>query len=376
MVRLSEIIAKNRATARQIQAKSLLERARKELSPEGAKETASAKSTAYEVISPDAEGRGQQGAETSEVRISPLVLKEAKVVSDKEDLELYAETVSFMKEILQGSGNDGFIDTARITALTDKIVGQLSLNNGKLYSLAFAGDWQDEDHLPCHSVNVCILSIEVGLGLGYSRPELIELGISALLHDIGMAEYAHISNQTEKLTAEEYSQVKEHTDRGLQILKKNGNLSERALQVSRQHHMRLDYSGYPEEPEAESIDEYSRIVGLADVYQAMVHPRPYRDRFLPLEAMREILATKKAFEPRLIKTLIEKIGVYPIGSLVELNTKEMAEVIELNHSVHLRPVAKFRIIRDSDGGKLKLNKLLDMTARTGINIKKVMLRKR
>ena len=92
--------------------------------------------------------------------------------------------------------------------------------------------------------------------------------------------------------------------------------------------------------------------------------------------MQEILNRKKAFERRLIKILIEKIGVYPIGSIVELNTKEMAEVVELNHSVHLRPVAKFKIIRDADGGKLEPTKVLDMTARSGINIKKVVLRKK
>ena len=375
MVRLSEILTKNRATARRMQAKSLLERARQELSPEGVTETASGKSTAYEVISPDSEVRGQQEAEVSEVRISPLVLKEAKVVSNREDLKLYAETVSFMKEILLGNGNAQFIDTARITAQTEKIVGQLSLNNGRLFSLAFTGDWKDEDHLPYHSVNVCMLSIEIGSGLGYSRPELIELGISALLHDIGMTEYADLANQPRKLTAEEYSQVKEHAVKGLEILGRNENLHERVLQVCRQHHMRLDGSGYPKELKDESIDGYARIVGLADVYEAMVHPRVYRDKFLPLEAMREILNTKQAFERRLTKILIEKIGIYPIGSLVELNTKETAEVIELDHSVHLRPVAKFKIIRDADGGKLEPAKILDMAARSGISIKKVMLRR-
>ena len=376
MVRLSDILMKNRATARQVQAKSLIERARQELSTQGAAETSPVKPAAYEVISPDTEGRGQHETEMSEVRFSPLVMKQAKVASDEEYLKPYAETVSFMKEVLQDSGNDWFIDTAQLTALTEKMVGQLSLNNGKLYALAFAGDWKDEDYLPYHSVNVCILSIEVGLGLGYSRPELVELGISALLHDIGMTEYAQLSNQPRKLTADEHDQVKEHTVKGQEILEKNKSLSERARRVSRQHHMRLDGSGYPKEPEAESIDEYAQIVGLADMYEAMVHPRVYRDNFLPLEAMREILRSKKAFERKLIKTLIEKIGVYPIGSLVELNTKEMAEVVELNHSVHLRPVAKFRIIRDADGGSLKLNKVLDMTARSGIHIKKIMLRRK
>ena len=375
MVRMSDILTKNIAAVQEMQANSLLERAGQKLSPEPVTEIASAKSKAYEVISPDVEVRKQERAKISEVRISPVVMKEAKVASNRESVNLYAGTTSLMKEVLQEDNDYEFIDTTtRITTQTTKIVSQLSLGNEKLLPLAFIKDWKDEDYLPYHSVNVCILSIEIGLGLGYSKPELVELGICALLHDVGMTEYAHLSNQAKRLTAEEYSQVKEHTVKRRDILKENESLSEKVLRVSRQHHMRLDGSGYPKAHKGETIDEYSRIVGLVDMYEAMTHRRAYRDKLLPLEAMREILNTKEAFERRLIKTLIEKIGIYPIGSLVELNTKEMAEVIELNHSVHLRPVAKFRIICEADGEKLKHTKILDLTASSSIYVKKVVLR--
>lgn len=378
MVRISAILKKDkeRKTEQERQAKSFLEPAKQKLSPEPVTEITSAESKAYEVISPDVEVRKQEKAGISEVRISPIVMKGAKVASSRESLSLYEGTASLMKEILEENKNYEFIDTKRITTQTEKIVSQLSLNNEKLLPLAVIEDWKDNDYLPYHSVNVCLLSIEVGLGLGYSRPELIELGISALLHDIGMAEYMHLSNQPRRLTAKEYSQVKEHTVRGLEILKKNENLNEKALHVSRQHHMRLDGSGYPKELKGETIDEYAGIVGLVDTYEAMTHHRAYRDKFLPLRAMQEILNRKKTFERRLIKILIEKIGIYPIGSLVELNTNEMAEVVKLNHSVHLRPVAKFKIIRDADGGKLKQTKVLDMTARSSLYIKKVIFREK
>lgn len=378
MVRMSDILkkGKERKTEQERQAKSLREPAKQKLSPEPVTEIASAKSKAYEVISPDMEVRREEKAEISEVRISPIVMKEAKVASNKESPNLYAGTASLMKEILEENKNYEFIDTKRITTWTEKIVSELSLNNEKLLPLALIEDCKDDDYLPYHSVNVCILSIEVGLGLGYSRPELIELGISALLHDVGMAEYMHLSNQPRKLTAEEYSQVEEHTVKGQEILKKNENLNEKALHVSRQHHMRLDGSGYPKAPKGETIDEYAGIVGLVDMYEAMTHHRAYRDKFLPLEAMKEILKRKKAFELRLIKILIEKIGIYPIGSLVELNTNEIAEVIKLNHSVHLNPVAKVKIIRDADGKKLNKTKMLDMTACSSLYIKKVVLREK
>jgi len=377
MVRMSDILTKNKETVQEMQAKSLPEPAGQKLSPEPVTEIASAKSKAYGVKSLDVEVRKQERARISEVRFSPVVMKEAKVASYRESVNLYAGAASLMKEILLENNEYEFIDTTtRITIQTAKIVSQLSLGNEKLLPLAFIKDWKDEDYLPYHLVNVCILSIEVGLGLGYSKPELVELGICALLHDVGMTEYAHLSNQAKRLTAEEYSQVKEHTAKRREILKENESLSEKALGVSRQHHMRLDGSGYPKAQKGETIDEYSRIVGLADMYEAMTHRRPYRDKFLPLEAVQEILNSKKAFERRLIKILIEKIGIYPIGSLVELNTKEMAEVIELNHSVHLRPVAKFKIIREADGEKFELTQVLDMTARSGLNVKRIVLKKK
>jgi len=366
MIKMSNILKKDkeRRFEQEKQAKPLLEPAKQMLSPHP-----------YEVKNSDVEVLKQEKAEMSEVRISPMVMKEAKVASNRESLKLYEETESLMREILGENKNNGFIDAKRITTQTEKIVNQLSLIDEELLSLALVEDGKDDDYLPYHSVNVCILSIEVGLGLGYLKPKLIELGISALLHDIGMKEYAHLSNQPRKLTAKEYSQVQEHTIKGLEILIKSKNLHKKALHVARQHHMRLDGCGYPTDLKGETIDEYSQIVGLVDMYEAMTHHRVYRDKFLPLKAIQEILKKKKALEHRLIKILIEKIGVYPIGSLVELSTREMAEVVKLNHSVHLRPIAKVKIIRDADGRKLKQTKVFDMSAHSSLYVKKVMLRK-
>jgi len=344
-------------------------------SPDPVTDTVKSESKAYEATNPEFEDEKHKEDEISEVRISPVIMNEAKVASARETLNLYTETVSLVREILQVYQNCEFIDTDRIKTQAERIVSQLSLNNEKLLQLAVVEDCKDADYLSYHSVNVCLLSIEVGLGLDYPKPKLIELGNSALLHDIGMVKYLHLCNQQEKLTAGERRAYKDHPTKGFEILKKIKNLDQMALDVVHQHHERSDGSGYPRGLMGESINEYARIVGLVDVYEAMIHNRPYRDKFLPLEAIQEILNKKKAFGRRLIKVLIEKIGIYPIGSLVELNTKERAEVIKLNHSVYLRPVAQVKIIRDADGKKLKQAKILDLTAHSSIYIKKVMLEK-
>lgn len=357
------------------QERSFPESAQQETPPEPVEEVVSPEPEAYEVRL-EVEGQTEEKAEISGIRISPIIMKEAKVASGGESLSLYEGTVSLMRGILKENKNYKSINTKRITTQIKKIVNQLSLNDENLLMLAFIKDSEDENYLPYHSVNVCILSIELGLGLGHAKPELIELGISALLHDMGMIEHLHLSNQARRLTAREYSEVKNHPIKGLEILRKIKNLNKIVPYVVHQHHERLDGSGYPRGLKGESISEYARIVGLADAYEAMVHQRSYRSKFLPLEGMREILNRKEAFGHKLIKILIEKIGVFPIGTLAELNTKEKILVVKLDHTIPLRPVVRVQIIREADGKKPKETRMLDLTTPYSIYIKKVMLTKK
>jgi len=375
MLRMSEIIKKDneKKVEQEKLADSIIDPPQQNVDP--IKETVKSASDAHETINPELEDEKHEEGEISEVRISPIIMNEVKVASDKETLKLYTDTVSLIREILRECQHCEFIDIDRIKTQVARIVDQLSLDNEKLFQLSVVEDFKDKDYLSYHLVNVCILSIEVALGLDYPKPELNELGCSSLLHDIGMVKYLNLCKQSDELTDRQHRALKDHPTKGVEMLKKIKNSDQMILNVIHQHHERLDGSGYPRGIKGESINEYARIVGLVDVYEAMIHNRPYRDKLLPLEAMQEILNKKKAFGGKLIKVLIEKIGIYPIGSLVELNTKEKAEVIRLNHSAYLRPVAQVRIICDADGKKLKKIKTLDLTAHSSIYIKKVMLSK-
>lgn len=319
-------------------------------------------------ISPQPEEQKEKEAKAPGVRISPVVMKGAKAASDEASLELYEEVVSFLRKILKENVIYDAVDAKQIAAQIEKIVDQLSLANEKMLMLALIKDSKEENYLLCHSINVCILSIEIGLGLGYERPELIELGVSALFHDMGMPKYLRLVNQPRKLGSGEYNGVKGHPLKGAEILKRVKHLDEIAVDVAHQHHERIDGSGYPQGLKAESINEYARIVGLVDAYEAMTHRRAYRDEFSALEAVREILSNKKAFTSKLIKILIERVGIFPVGSIVELDTKEIAEVTRLNHAVPLRPVV--RIIYEAGGKEPQEKKILDLTAHPTIHIKK------
>lgn len=319
-------------------------------------------------ISPQPEEQKEKKAKAPGVRISPIVMKGAKAASDEASLELYEEILSFLRKTLKENVIYESIDAKRISAQIGKIVDQLSLANGKMLMLALTKDSKDENYLLCHSINVCIFSIEIGLGLGYEKPKLMELGVSTLFHDMGMPKHLRLVNQPRKLSAGEYNEVKGHPLKGAEILKKVKHLDEIAVDVAHQHHERIDGSGYPHDLKEESINEYARIAGLVDAYEAMTHRRAYRDEFSAFEAVREILSNKKAFTSKLIKILIERMGIFPVGSVVELGTKEIAEVARLNHVIPLRPVV--RIIYEAGGKEPQEEKILDLAAHPTIHIKK------
>lgn len=359
MARMSDILrkAKERKARREGRA----------VPPEPVKEKVAPEPEAYEEKKPEVERR-EAKPEIYKVRMPSIVRKEARVASSEETMKLYEELVSLMGEVLKEDIDYESIEAERITVQVEKLIDQLSWGNERMLGLALVKNSIDENYLPRHSVNVCIFSIEVGLGLGYGRARLVELGISALLHDMGMPKYLHLANQPRKLTAKEYNEIKNHPIGGSEILKKIKGLNKVAIYVARQHHERINGSGYPRGLKGESINEYAKIVSVVDVYEAMLHRRAYRNGHLSLETMQEILTNKKAFEYKLIKILIEEIGVFPLGSLVELDTKEIAEVIKLNRGVPLRPVVK--IIYDADGKQPSETKVLDLVTQPTIYIKR------
>ena len=352
MVRLSDILKKAR------------ERLKKPEPPAQIAGPCEPQPLKYLTPPPEAQKK-EEPAQVSEVRIAPVIMKEAKVTSEEENLKLYNELETLIKEILHGQQRQ-IIDRQRIALTIEKLVDQLSLGDEKIFAVCLSKESTQTNYLICHLVNSCIYAIKIGLGLGYEKVKLIDLGIAGLTFDIGMMKYLTLANQTRKLNPKEYNEVKNHAALGSQILKNIPGLSPLVIDVAYQHHERIDGSGYPRGLKVEAINEFARIVGLADVYEAMVHPRAYRVSFLPIEAIKEILKIKHSFEYKLIKILIERIGIFPIGSRVELNTREIAEIIKLNYSIPLRPVV--RVIYGVNGQSLTEAKVLDLNTQPAVYI--------
>jgi HD-GYP domain-containing protein (c-di-GMP phosphodiesterase class II) len=215
-----------------------------------------------------------------------------------------------------------------------------------------------EELLYYHIANVCISSVAIGIFLGYDRPKLTELGVAAFVHDIG-AKNVDIASKPDMFTDAEYDRVKKHPEEGVNILNKiDPGLNERILEAVRQEHERADGSGYPHGLQADDINQYAQIIGLVDVYEAMMHRRPYRDKYTSLETIRIILKNKKIFSRKVVKALIETFGIFPVDTLVQLNTKEIGVVVKANQDLISRPVID--ILIDATGKELRAPKRVNM----------------
>ncbi len=276
------------------------------------------------------------------------VKKDIDVAAFTECEKAYNDALALMQEIMRDDVIYELIDIHRITAIIDKLIDLSKTHPEKMTELALNPDMCTQaSYIYCHMVNVCILSILLGLELHYEPYRLKEIGTAALLHDVGMVFYQSIINNPNKLTQDEFEKTKSHTILAAKVLNSIKGIDDITFVAARQHHERMDGSGYPDGLKGDQIHEYSRIVTILDIYEAMMHQRTYRAKFQARETIQEILKNKNYYDSRLIKILINRIGIFPIGSLVELNTKELARVVKINFDNILRPVVK--IITNSSG---------------------------
>ena len=296
--------------------------------------------------------------DTSNVNISSVLNKELEKISEASSLQIYSELVAKAKHIYGPNikAEHDLIQTLK--PVIEKLIETLQAGNTEIV-LACLKDYPSmEEFTACHVVNVTISAVAMGVSLGYERQRLIELGIAALVHDIGAKEI-EIGASSKLFTDSDYDTMKRHPDIGAAILSEiDPAMSQRILDAVRQEHERADGSGYPHGLTKEGISEYAQIIGLADVYEAMMHQRPYRDKYTSLEAIRIILNNKKIFMRKVTKALIETFGLFPVDTLVQLNTKEIGVVVKPNPDAISRPVID--ILIDSYGKELRQPKRINM----------------
>ncbi len=205
-----------------------------------------------------------------------------------------------------------------------------------------------DEYTSIHSMNVCILSLAFGRHMGLSEDALNALGTGALLHDVGKIRMPlEILNKPDKLSVDEFEVMKRHPVDGLRIVSEAKGVASSAMDVVLSHHERAGGSGYPRGLRNNSISPFSKLVAIVDVYDAITSDRVYHNGLDTLEATRRLYESRHAdFDATLIEQFIQCLGVYPVGSLVEMNTGEVGIVISFHRDRRLRP--KVLQILDSD----------------------------
>jgi len=206
-----------------------------------------------------------------------------------------------------------------------------------------------DDYTFVHSVNVSMLSIITGIKLGLNDIELHHLGIGALLHDIGKTKIPlNILNSPNKLTEEEMKVIRKHPEYGFEILKPCDTLNRNSVYVSLGHHEWYNGNGYPHGFAQSQIHKFARIVGIVDVFDAMTSDRVYRKGMEPLKVVEYLkLMSGKQFDPVIVDKFIDRVILYPSGTSVMLNTKEVGLVVKSDIYNKYKPIV--RLILDPDG---------------------------
>ncbi|MEO7821987.1 MAG: HD domain-containing phosphohydrolase, partial [Gemmatimonadaceae bacterium] len=210
-----------------------------------------------------------------------------------------------------------------------------------------------------HSVNVCIFSVALGRRLGMTKLQMYELGLAALMHDIGKSRVPlDMLQKTGELTDEEWKWMASHPWLGVLVLfqfrRQQEELSYRAMTVCHEHHMKIDLTGYPKSVRPRQMSVLSKIVTITDGYDAATSRRSYRTEPLTpaavLEEMRD--NPRRGLDQVLVKAFINLLGIYPVGTLVVLDTFELAVVYSTNPNPDALSRPVIRIISDAQGNMI------------------------
>lgn len=266
----------------------------------------------------------------------------------------YADQTTFEQEIVQAKSVEREARTLMNESLADAIGGkQLNLEmSKKVIANMVDSVVRNPDALVClsqlkdvseytalHSIRTTIIALAFGRHLALSRDELTTLGLGVMLHDIGMVKVPkEILDKHGGLTDEEFDIMTTHVQWGLEIVKASGGLPPGAMDVIAQHHERSDGQGYPHHRQGTAIAPAGMIGAIVDVYDAVTSDRIYGTALSAEDALKSMYEWRsKDFQPQLIEEFIRCMGIFPIGSLVELSNGTVGVVITINRARRLKP---------------------------------------
>jgi len=279
----------------------------------------------------------------------------------------HVDVLRGMSEALEGGKS---VDVSAARAVVARILAGL-LDNRDAILLAVSLREHDEYSF-IHSLNVAIFSMTLAEGLGMGQAAVSEIGMAALLHDAGkLAVSGDLLRKRGKLTPEEYEQMKSHALEGARLLLRTPGLSPLIVAAAFEHHLRYDRSGYPTLVFGKELSLPGMVVAVADVYEALRASRPYREGMSPEMAHEEMMKMAgTGLHPELVEILFDAIGVFPPGTLVELDDGSVGVVFRATPGDMHRP--QVEVLYAPGRVKLKEHYFLNLAAPTAGNERSIV----
>lgn len=306
------------------------------------------------------EGRGGAKGEAEEGGYSPHGADPKEAAK-----RVFFEAIAAIREFMKSASEERYPNARRLKRVAQKAVYLILEDESFLLGLASIKNY--DEYTFNHSVNVAIYALAIGNRLGFSKNTLRELGLTALLHDIGKSKISkEILNKPGSLADEEWEVMKTHPLKGVEIvldLKRMGEIDPKMVFGIFEHHHKDNLLGYPELILKKERDFFGQIIQIADVYDALSTPRVYKKAYTPEQALALMVKDKGShFDPILLKIFIGLIGIYPVGSLVLLNTQDIGVVYKSNPGSIDRP--HIILLAYDDSGYPK-KEMIDLTETDG-----------
>ena len=265
------------------------------------------------------------------VQLAQEMDRAAKIVSKASEA-----VTSMFKEVRMGKA----LDVSDALPLVEEISNSVLRNPGALISLARLKTKDNYTYM--HSVAVCALMVSLARQLGFDEEATRKAGLAGLLHDVGkMAIPNEILDKPGRLSDEEFATIKSHPVEGHKMLLEGTGVDEVALDVCLHHHEKVDGSGYPEGLSGEQISIYAKMGAVCDVYDAITSNRPYKAGWDPAESLRKMAEWSKGhFDDIVFQAFVKSVGIYPIGSLLRLESGRIGVVIDQTEKSLLSPKVK------------------------------------
>lgn len=285
-----------------------------------------------------------------------LRLRDSEAIK-RQSKQVYFTTIGVVKELMTGERTRAEMDLRKAKRLMMSTVNLMLRDESSLLGLANIKSF--DDYTFCHSVNVALYAVALGQRVGLPKVQLYYLGISGLFHDIGKLSIPlEILNKPGKLTDEEWTVMRSHPVRGAEVSLRHrawGDFSSHIMSAAFEHHIKYDGSGYPPLTQPRKATLFSRIITIADCYDALIRPRVYRKMPYVSEKILGLMLAQsgKDFDPLLVKVFINTVGVYPIGALVLLDNNQIGIVTKINENPELVDRPQVCLLCKEDGEYVK-----------------------